>query len=223
MEYNITPHKLHDKHIDELSFEEMAFIHLSTSHSPISVKNAILRSTLSFIYQNIQHSLSFEYSKQLMPYLSLCAILDQLGICYNRKDKAEPKFENGVKRCLVYFGEVDENDELIKTLYALRNGLLHNISLTSIDKLNGNHYIFQFNKEIENVYLKAEEKWDGNYETLDGNRDKYTTHINIEKFRDLVYKCIEKAYNLNQNSMLELRLSGGVRQLFFDYIRSLAK
>lgn len=223
MEYNITPHKLHDKNIDELSFEEMAFIHLTTSYSPISVKNAILRSTLSFIYQNIQHSLSYEYSKQVMPYLSLCAVLDQLGICYNRKDKAETKFENGIKRCLVYFGEVDEDDELINTLYALRNGLLHNISLTSIDKFKDNHYIFRYNKEIENVYQKAEEKWDGSYETLDGKRDKYTTHINVEKFRDLVYKCIQKADDLNQNSLLELRLSGGVRQLFFDYIRSLEK
>lgn len=223
MEYNITPNKLRDKKIDELSVEEMAFIHLSTSYSPISIKNAVLRSTLSFIYQNIQHSLSFEYSKQLMPYLSLCAILDQLGICYNRKDKPEPKFENGIKRCLVYFGEIDEDDEIINTIYALRNGLLHNISLTSIDKFKDNHYIFRYNKEIENVYQKAEEKWDGNYETLDGNRDKYTTHINVEKFRDLVYNCIQKADDLNQNSQLELRLTDGVRQLFFDYIRSLPK
>lgn len=223
MEYNITPHKLQDKMLDELSFEEMAFIHLSTSYSPISVKDAILRSTLSFIFQNIQHSLSFEYSKQLMPYLSLCAILDQLGICYNRKDRTEPNFENGIKRCLVYFGEVEEDDELINTLYALRNGLLHNISLTSIDKFKGNHYIFRYNKEIETVYQKAEEKWDGKYETLDGNSDKYTTHINVEKFKDLVYKCTQRADDLNQNSLLELRLSGGVRQLFFDYIRSLEK
>ena len=78
-------------------------------------------------------------------------------------------------------------------------------------------------KEIENVYQKAEAKWDGHYETLDGNCDKYTTHINVERFRDLVYKCIQKADDLNQNSDLELRLSGGVRQLFFDYIRSLDK
>lgn len=223
MEYNITPHKLQDKNIDELSFEEMAFIHLSTSYSPIRVKNGILRSTLSFIYQNIQQSLSFEYSKQLMPYLSMCAILDQLGICYNRKDRDEPRFENGIKRCLFYFGEVDEDDELINTLYALRNGLIHNVSLTSIDKHKNNHYIFRYNKEIENVYQKSEEKWDGNYETLDGSRDKYTTHINVEKFRDLVYKCIQKADDLNQNSLLELRLSGGVKQLYFDYIRGLAK
>jgi hypothetical protein len=222
MEYNITRAKLQEKWINELSFEEMAFVHLDTSYSPITVKNANLRSTLSYIYQNIQHSLYNEYSKQLIPYISLCAILDQLGTCYNRKDKVEPKFENGIKRCLVYFGEIEENDEIINALYALRNGLLHNISLTSNDKFKNKHYIFRYNKEIENVYQKSEEEWDGSYETLDGNREKYTTHINVEKFRDLVYKCIQKADDLNQNSLLELRLLGGIKQLFFDYIRSIS-
>lgn len=223
MEQRIISSNFQEKNVDELSFEEMAFVHLSTRSSNYHVKNAVLRSTLSFVYQNIQHSLNYEYSKQLVPYLSLCAILDQLGICYNRKDKAEPKFENGIKRCLVYFGEFDEDDEIINTLYALRNGLLHNISLTSVDKFKDNHYIFRYNQKIEDVYQKAEEKWDGNYETLDGNRDKHETHINVDKFKDLVYRCIERASELNQNSQLELRLSGGVRQLFFDYIRSIPK
>lgn len=27
--------------------------------------------------------------------------------------------------------------------------------------------------------------WDGNYETLDSGREKFTTYINLEKFRDL--------------------------------------
>jgi hypothetical protein len=219
MEYNITPNKLKDKNIDELTIEEMAFIHLSKSYSPISVKNAQLRSTLSFIYQNIQHSLSFEYSKQLMPYLSLCAILDQLGICYDRKDKTEPRYDNGIKRCLVNFGGLDENDDMISILYALRNGLLHNLSLTSNDKFKNKHYLFGYSSEIENVYKKSEKIWDGNYDTLDGNREKYTTQINVEKFRDLVYQCVQNANDLNQQSLLKLRLTGGVKQLFIDYIR----
>ncbi|MDF3078001.1 MAG: hypothetical protein K0S09_1890 [Sphingobacteriaceae bacterium] len=221
MEYNITPGNISNKNVDELSVEEMSFVHLYTNYSPISVKNAALRSTLSFIHQNIQHSLNFDYSKQLMPYLSLCAVLDQLGICYNRKDKEEPRFANGIKRCLVYFGEIEEDDEIIDTLYALRNGLLHNVSLTSKGQYNDKHYIFRYNNEIEGVYQKAEKEWDGIYETLDRNRELYTTYINVEKFRDLVYTCIRKAEDLNQDSMLELRLPGGARQLFYDYIRSL--
>lgn len=220
MAKKIIPAQFHDKNTHELSFEEMAFVHLSLQS--ILTKDKHLKSTLMFIYENINHALHIDHAKQLMPYLSLCAILDQLGICYNNKDKTEPKFKNGLKRCLYHFANIDENDEIIDTLYAFRNGLLHNISLTSYDTHNKKHYIFTFNNKIEAVYQKAESIWlDGNYADLDGNFKKYVTHINTKKFTDLVYNCIKCAEKLNEESKLELRLSGGVIQLYFDYIRSL--
>lgn len=215
----ITELKLLEKNIEQLTFEEMAFVHLNTSYSPILVKNGLLRSTLSFIHQNIQHSLVFDYSKQLMPYLSLCAILDQLGSCYDRNDKPNHKYTNGIKRALVNFGELNENDDMIDVLYILRNGLIHNVSLTSYDKFNKKHYIFRYNSDIESIYQKAEVNWNGDYEALDNNREKFVTHINVEKLRDLVFNCVQKAYDLNQTGNLVLRLQGGVRQLFYDYIQ----
>ena len=217
----ITSFQLLTKRIDELTFEEMAFVHLSTSNSPIFVKNYQLRSTLSFIYQNICHALVNDASKQLMPYLSLCAILDQLGICYDRIDRTKPRFDNGIKRALVNFAELEQNDKLINVLYALRNGLLHNLSLTSFDKFKNKFYKFRYNNEIEHVYQDAEMEWNGNYETLDIDPEKYTTHINVEKLQALVFGAIDKANDLNQNSLLELRLEGGLRQLYFDYVRAI--
>ena len=62
MTYNITPAKIRDKHIDELTLEEMIFVHLSTSYTATGVKDAFLRSTLSFINQNIHHGLSLHYT-----------------------------------------------------------------------------------------------------------------------------------------------------------------
>lgn len=220
MEYKYTPAKVHEKYINELTVEEMSFIHLDTSYSPIILKNSKLRSTLSFAYQNIQHALHNENSKQLMPYISLCSILDQLGICYDRKDKNQPKFKNGLKRCLVNFGELNENDKTIDVLYALRNGLLHNISLVSFDSHKQKYYRFRYSKDIKTVYQDPEIDWDGDYATLDSMGDKCTTLINVEKFKDLVYACRDKAEELNQQSLLELRLPGGSRQLFYDYIRA---
>lgn len=221
MTYNITEAKLFKKKVGELTIDEMIFVHLSTSYSSILVKKTQLRSTLSFIYQNIQHSLHNDNSKQLIPYIGLCAILDQLGTCYNRNDKPEPRFGNGIKRCLYYFGEFEENDELIDVIYALRNGLLHNISLSSYIQNKNKYYHFRYNKEIDEIYAPAENEWDGSYENLDTGREKFTTSINVENFRDMVYNCITKAQELNQNSKLDLRLADGARQLFFDYIRSL--
>lgn len=221
MSYKYTPAKLHEKLIDELTIEEMSFIHLNTSYSPISVRNGLLRSTLSFTHQNIQHALHNENSKHLMPYIALCSILDQLGICYDRKDKRQPRFKNGLKRCLVNFGELNENDKMIDVLYSLRNGLLHNISLVSYDYTKKKYYRFQYSKDINTVYQNSQVDWDGNYTTLDNSGDKCNTLINIEKFKDLVFSCVDKAEELNQQSLLELRLPGGARQLFYDYIRGI--
>ncbi|MGU3375272.1 hypothetical protein [Chryseobacterium sp. M5A1_1a] len=219
----ITEFQLNNKEIDELTFEEMAFVHLSDSHDPIMLKKYILRSTLSFARQNVIQALTNDHSKQLMPYITLCSILDQLGICYDRTDKPEPKFGNGLKRALVQYAELEEDDDLIDSIYALRNGLLHNISLTSFDTYKEKYYKFRYNSNISTVYKKAEEEWNGCYATLDTNPERFTTHINVELLKDLVFSCINNAGLLNQKSLLKLRLEGGVRQLFFDYILSIKK
>lgn len=219
----ITPHQLFEKHIDELNLNELAFIHLSDSISFFTLKENRVRSTLSYAIQNVRQALNLEYSKQLMPYVTLCAILDQIGICYDRNDKPLPTSEIGLKRALIQFGELDENDDLINIIYSLRNGLLHNLSLTSFDKKNGNFYKFRYNSEITSIYKRAEENWNGSYETLDTDPEKFTTHINAKLFSDLVFSCIDKANSLNQTNNLALRLKRGLMQLFFDYILSINK
>lgn len=216
----ITRMNLHDKEISELTVQEFAFIHLDTGITPIYTKEAGLRSTLSFINQNIHQGLTLENSKQLMPYLSLFAVLDQLGICYERIDQPQPRYSNGIKRALVYFGELEETNELIDVLYALRNGLLHNVSLTSYDRKK--HYRFKYDYQIPTIFQHAEKQWNGDYVLLDEDPQKYSTSINVNKFRDLVVGCIDKAAELNQSSLLRLRLAGGVRQLYYDYIRSVS-
>lgn len=214
----VVPQQLVNKSIDELTFNEMAYVHLSDSTSSFVLKDHLVRSTLSFAVQNVKKALKHEFSKQLMPYITLCSILDQLGICYNRNDKPQPRFSNGLKRALVQFGEISGDDELINVIYSLRNGLLHNISLTSFDLKKGKFYKFRYNSSIESIYKKSDEEWNGSYETLDSNPNKFLTHINIDLFSELVFACLDKATTLNETNNLELRLEGGLRQLFFDYI-----
>ncbi len=219
----ITRHQLLEKYTHELNLNELAFIHLSDSNSFFTLKENHVRSTLSFAIQNVRQALNLEYSKQLMPYVTLCAILDQIGICYDRNDKPLPKSSIGLKRALIQFGEIHEDDDLINIIYALRNGLLHNVSLTSFDKKNKKYYKFRYNSHITSIYKKAEEDWDGSYETLDTNPEKFTTYINAKLFSDLVFDCVDKANSLNHTNNLALRLKGGLIQLFFDYIISIYK
>lgn len=208
---------LKDLYPDELTLEEMIYVHLDL-HS-VYLKDRILISTLSVIHRNINSVMEREYSKTLMPILSMLAILDQLGVCYNRKDKLEPNLGNGIKRCLYYFGEFNESDEIIDTLYALRNGLMHNISLSSYNRNSGQSYYFVFDNNLQTVYKKADLAWDGSYESLDGTNGEYSTSISVPNLKKLVDNCINKASKLNESANLELRLQSGIKQLYFDYIR----
>lgn len=216
---SIAPVDLHNLKIEELNHQQMIFIHLQPTSVPLILKHCVVRSTLSFICENVNHGLCFDRSRSLMPIISLCSILDQIGVCYNRKDMSEPRFSNGIKRALYYFGEFNEDDVIIDIIYALRNGLTHNVSLTSYDKYKGKYYHFRYDKDIDSVYKLPEIEWDGNYDTLDTGREKFTTLINVKKLQSLVFNCIRKAEGLNEENQLTLRLYGGLKQLFFDYMR----
>ena len=219
MNLNITPKSIRNKYTDELTLNELIFVHLDLFTGGIGVKDRILRSTLSFIMENIEHGFALDKSKILMPLLSCLSVLDQLGICYERTDIKAPKFENGIKRALYYFGELQEDDPMINTLYALRNGLLHNVSLVSIDKFKNNHYHFRYDYEIDVIYEQAQIKWDGDFNKLDGTNGEYTTAVSPDKIRKLVKICIYRAAELNMESKLKLILKQGIKELYFSYIR----
>lgn len=212
--------EIESKEISELSQMEMSMIHLNTSYSTKIAGDSLLRSTLSVLVQNINHASQFRRSKNIMPLQSCMCILDQLGICYNIKGKPEPRFQNGIKRGLYYFAHLDEDDPNINVLYALRNGLLHNVSLVSVDKHRDNHYFFRYARNDDHIVVSAEEKWDGCFETLDPSTDRFTTLISPNKIRELVIQAVEYASELNKESKLELRLEGGARELFYTYILS---
>jgi hypothetical protein len=214
---NITPVTLRNKYADELTLQELIFVHLYQYTGGIEIKDRVLRSTLSFIMENINHGFSFERAKILMPLLSCLSVLDQLGICYERTDMQVSRFDNGIKRALYYFGEFEEDDPIINTLYALRNGLLHNVSLVSIGK--NNHFHFRYDSQINGIYQPAQIKWDGKFDTLDGTNGEYTTSISPDKIKELVQTCINYAFKLNMESKLKLRLKQGIKELYFSYIR----
>jgi hypothetical protein len=143
-----------------------------------------------------------------------------LGICYNNLSKPNPKLGNGLKRAVYFFGDVDERDEVIKVLYALRNGLVHNISLASKNpnKPNDNYY-FRYSDEITGIYQAAINSWTGNYSDLD--TEEHVTLISPKNLKVFVDKCISTANSLNNEDKLEIRLEGGCQELFYCYLRTI--
>ncbi|WP_159284049.1 hypothetical protein, partial [Tenacibaculum maritimum] len=117
-------------------------------------------------------------------------------------------------RSLVLFGEYEPDDNILDILPALRNGLLHNVSLVSKSKYpNQSNYIFRYSNEEDNlndVYQNSSRVWDGNFGTLSSNgREHYTTLINTDKLNDLLNKCLRNAEELNNKSLLKIKLDGG--------------
>jgi len=158
-----------------------------------------------------------------MPYLSLCAILEQLGNCYKRNDMHEPVFTGALKRALYYFGGYNEEDTDINVIYALRNCLVHNASLVSRNELSKNpkkhsYYYFSFEENMDSVLKNSSSVCDGDYDKLNGYHDMYTTYVGLKKFKEMVFNCILKASHLNSHCKLDLDLDGGLQQLYFDYI-----
>ena len=214
------PKDFETKHPEELTAQEISFIHLDTSYGAYTLEACRTRSMLSIIMEGIQMTMVNDRAKNLMPVMSLMSILDQLGICYNNTDKSETTLGNGIKRALYYFGDFDQSDDTIKVLYALRNGLLHNISLVSKNQFKADeNYFFRYNTEIEEIYQPADELWNGDFSNLD--LDKNVTLINPKNLKLLTDKCLERARQLNMENKLQIRLDGGLPELFYSYLRTI--
>jgi hypothetical protein len=218
----MVPTDFENKYPDELTAQELSFIHLDTSYGTYFLKDCKTRSMLSFLTEGIQMAMVNDRAKNIMPIMSLMSILDQLGICYNNTAKSEPRFGNGIKRALYYFGDINEDDKIIKVLYALRNGLLHNISLVSKNPNDEReNYYFRYNSNIEGVFESAEIAWTGDFSHLD--MDKNVTLISTKNLQGLVNKCLATARQLNIENKLQIRLSGQLRELFYCYLRTISK
>ncbi|HKH21333.1 MAG TPA: hypothetical protein VKB53_10725 [Gammaproteobacteria bacterium] len=90
-------------------------------------------STLKVMQMESAHANSLRYSENLLPLLGSFAILDQLGNSYSNSVKRRYRnpHASGIKKCLYYFADKDEDDLEIKAIYALRNALVHKCSLVA--------------------------------------------------------------------------------------------
>ncbi|WP_406773291.1 hypothetical protein [Tenacibaculum maritimum] len=216
-----------EKYIVDLNEQEIISLHLESSYGINELKDIYVRSTLSFLFEAIQHCRHNNHTKDLVPIMSSLSMLEQIGICYERTDLST-NLTNGIKRALILFGEFESDNDILDILPALRNGLLHNVSLVSKAKYpNQSNYIFRYSNEEDNVsgiYKNSLRIWDGNFETLSNNgREHYTTLINTNELNDLLYKCLRNAEELNNKGLLKIRLDGGKEELFYNYLMSKSK
>jgi len=153
------------------------------------------------------------------------ALLDQIGKCFKPKD-ADNVAGNSYKKALKYFEKMNGmNDDDINALYALRNALMHDFSLSNVEprdpykddfspKKNGKHYIFSGTTDSDKIVEHAKEPWNGKYKDM---KPENETQINLKRFGDMVEEIYEELIELYDEDNLEIALAGGADELIKRY------
>jgi len=140
-------------------------------------------------------------------------ILDQIGKCYRPKSKPKIAERNSIKRALLYFSSLSEDE--ISAIYALRNAFFHNFSLSNKNEKNPKlQHIFVVDSHPTNKIVKLPAlPWDGNSTRTARN----TTYINLKTLGDLVEEIYRNLISLEAKNELILELPGGKTELINRY------
>jgi hypothetical protein len=142
-------------------------------------------------------------------------ILDQLGKCYKAKSDPVLTDLNPIQRCLKLNTQL--SDDEINVVYALRNALVHDYSLSNINKGNPSlthHFTLVgfYSKPFIKMPLK---KWDG--------RPSTKTHETVTLIGlPWIGKFVERIYlthlDLHKKGDLQIILKGGALEIKKRYL-----
>lgn len=163
------------KRLEELTIEELAYTHLEVRRDT-RLKNCSITSSLADLVESLSASFSNNRTNQYVPLLTSFAILDQIGCLYENKNK-HSKYQNGIKRSLDYFSDFPSTD--LDTLVTMRHGLVHDGSLSYINRDTQTAVIFRMAKDKGKVISHPRVKWDGVY------RDDLTDYLSLVDLREL--------------------------------------
>ncbi len=203
-----------DKKLSELTDSEIINIHLSRK---TLTKDFELISTLKTLEGEMQQSSGLDKFKSFLPFLAAFAILDQIGGCYKcyknseeKENHAKEKKYKSFQKALYYFGDI-EDEQTLNEIRIFRNSIVHDASLFTVDKNKikkiKEYYYFRYsdNNETSNLINSAEEKWDGNFDSIS---PKNMTIVNRKFLINKTSDIIRKLSKINESNELEISLPG---------------
>ncbi len=160
-----------------------------------------------------------KYSGTLLPLLGALSALDQYGACYSPETVIFPteySKKSGIIKSAHNFLNIPVNSRDSDALYAIRNSLMHQSSLISVDIVkNVKNFWFEINNKIGGIFSHATIPWDGVYSSrCEENR----TLVNSEKILGLAYKLVKTLIKDHQEGKLRLALGGGLEELLSNYV-----
>jgi len=183
---SISVRNLEGQELKDLSLDDVVYCHLTT-RSPKFTKDYTVHTTLELVEVEMRQSRGFQKTASYAPLLTGFALLDQIGGCY--ADRAKPPHPNkgsAIEHALYYFMGYPPQGPEVRAIYALRNGLVHEGSLTC--KTNSQaHYIFRYDSTLTSAIQLAATPWDGQAATLGTST---TTLVNPRVLTDDISRAI---------------------------------
>lgn len=181
--------------LSQLEKDDIVYCHLSfRSHE--MTKDFVVVSSLEAAATEMTQARGTDLTANYAPLLTGFAILDQIGSCYENATMApHPTGGAAIERALYYFGGMAARSPEVEHLYALRNGLVHDASLTSHDRPKRKWYMFRFNRNMPDVIRLPAQDWDGNAGSLGPDT---TTWINPRRLTEIISNAISDLRDLRE-------------------------
>ncbi len=177
------------KRLMDLTDDEIVYCHLGVRPREWT-RDHILSSCLDDVETEMRQSRGTQLTSNYVPLLAAFAILDQIGSCYEDRSLApHPRGGSAIQRALYHFGGLPPLSAEVSHLYALRNGLVHDASLTSHNLQKTAWFIFRFNRTMPEVIRLPATPWDG---TANGLVAGTTTWINPRELTELVSTALSR-------------------------------
>lgn len=200
---------LSNKELKDLSIHELVYIYLDCFLGKTKLKDCTVYSCLYDLVENNRASYSNVRTKIYTPLLGSFIILDQLGSIFS--DISNPS-QNGINIILNLFGY---DEKTIKYLISLRNGLMHDGSLTSMAQYpNQYNTIFRLSPDLDKTIELSANDWDGVFQN---DLSQYISKINSKSFFEDVLIIIELSKKELLNQKLSLRISSEI-EFFYKFL-----
>lgn len=188
------------KRLVELSDDDVAYCHLSYRDVEVCADH-LVRSNLHYLEIEMTQSRGLRVTASYSPLLLAFAILDQIGSCYRDLSRApHPSGGSAIARALYYFCDRPALSDEVKALYALRNGLVHDGSLTCQTNA-GQWHFFRYDFQQTAAVRLPTQAWDGTATGLSGQR---VTRVNPRVLTDEVSRgisALRNCYFLDRNNL----------------------
>lgn len=202
------------KRLDELTLDEVVYCHVRAN--PLWCKDVTVVSHLEQINTEMRQARGLQVTKNYASLLAAFAILDQIGSCYEDSSQgAHPAGGNAFKRALFYFGHLPAMGAEINALYALRNGLVHDGSLTSQDQKTGKWYCFRYFSRMSEPVRLPTQNWDGTFQSLSNEK---LCLINSRELTEIASRAIHRVDHLLQCERNKLNIIQSKDEIITKYL-----